>query len=108
MKTQLDVAERRGDIPALLEYLQVYGYVLNNNAQRLREVSGRDFAAAIRRVYDTTGDNLASRVNGLMADVAERYVVSVFVWPDSSCQFRVMKDRFGRIRRADFAAVKTN
>ena len=106
--SMMDVAERRGDIPALLNYLHIYGYVLNTPAQRMREVSGRDFAAAIRRVYDTTGDNSASRGNGLMADVAERYVVSVFIWPDSSCRFRVMKDQSGRVRRADFAAVKTN
>lgn len=99
--SMIDVAERRGDIPALLEYLQVYGYVLNTSAQRSREVSGRNFAAAIRRTYGTTDGDSNGRGNALMADVAEKYIVSVFVYPDSSCRFRVVKDQSGRILPAN-------
>ena len=89
--SMIDIAERRGGIPALLEHLQVYSYVLNTPAQRLREVSGRDFAAAIRRTYDTTSDDASSQRNRLVADVAEKYVVSVFVWPDSTCRLCAVK-----------------
>lgn len=89
--SMIDIAERRGNIPALLECLEEYSYILNTPAQRLREVSGRDFAAAIRRTYDTMSGDASSRRNGLMADVAEKYVASVFVWPDSTSRLRVMK-----------------
>ena len=77
--SMLAVAERKGDIPDLIRYLENYTYILKTYDCVGKDVSGKDFADKIRHTYYTGDDTPEGRRNALMADVSEKYVISVNV-----------------------------
>lgn len=88
----LEVAERKGDIPNHIKYLDVYSYVLNTFESRGKWVSGKDFAEKIRHAHYTGDDTPEGRRNALMADVAEKYVVAIRVKGDGSITLKLPKE----------------
>ena len=87
----LEVAERKGDIPNHIKYLDVYSYLLNTFESRGKWVSGYDFAEKIRHAHYTGDDTPEGRRNALMEDVAEKYVIAVKVKADGSTTFKLPK-----------------
>lgn len=80
----IDIAERRGDIPRCIEMLAYcYSFILNDCTRHTS--TGADFAAAIRRYC------ASSPQNDLAADVAEKYVIAVEVFPDGAARIQYTK-----------------
>lgn len=82
----IDIAERRGDIPSCIEMLaSCYSFILNDCTRHTS--TGADFAAAIRRYCDCDSNPR----NELAADVAEKYVIAVEVFPDGAARIQYTK-----------------
>lgn len=95
--SMLEVAERKGDIPEHIKYLDMYSYLLNTFETRGQWVSGKDFAEKIRHTYYTGEDTPEGLRNALMADVAEKYVVAIRVKGDGSITLKLPKALAGSL-----------
>lgn len=90
MESLIEIAERRGEVRALLDYAVAdYGFVLNDGTRKAR--TGAEFARMIRDVFDCRNDHYAGRRAAVVADIAEKYIAEISVRADGFTTWRAAK-----------------